>query len=47
MALSVQLLTQVQIVVNLPVERDPNGLVFVGERLPASFQVDDAETAMG
>ena len=34
------------IIVDLAVKRDPDGLVFVGQGLSTSLQVDDAETPM-
>src|SRR5712692_8886603 len=39
-------LGELAIVVDLAVERDPNGLVFVCERLGAPLNVDDAEAPM-
>src|SRR5436853_385121 len=38
-----ELRRELPIVVNLPVEDDPDGLVFVRHRLVAGFEIDDAE----
>jgi hypothetical protein len=40
-----QLLPQILIVVNLAVEHDPNGPVFVRKRLVSASQIDDRESA--
>ena len=47
MALGLQPRAQLQMVVDLPVEGDPDGAVLVAERLSAGLaEVDDAEPAM-
>ena len=38
--------SHVAVVVDLAVVRDPHGAVFVGERLMAAGEIDDAETTM-
>src|SRR5437016_2391536 len=44
MAPAHEIAAQVLIVVDLPVEHDHLGAVFIEDRLPAAAQVDDAET---
>ncbi len=46
MAEALELAPQVAVVVDLAVEADPDRLVFVGERLLAGGQIDDAQTAV-
>jgi hypothetical protein len=40
---SLESLPELRKIVDLAVENDPNGLVFVGKRLPSSIDVDNAE----
>jgi hypothetical protein len=42
-----QLLAQLQVVEDLAVEDDPEGLVLVGERLLAGGEIDDREPGVG
>jgi hypothetical protein len=43
---SLESLPELRKIVDLAVENDPNGLVFVGKRLPSSIDVDNAETTV-
>jgi hypothetical protein len=47
MTLRLHLLAEFGVIINFAIEYDPKRTIFVGERLMAGFQIDDAKAAHG